>query len=110
MSTSDSYRSSLTHACTSTIKIILTFYVDDLLLAGNNAEAMPMVKSQLKQWFKMTDMGEASHVLGFEIKRDRQLGTLTISQEACSKSILERFWMSDCKPTSTPGYLSLIHI
>ena len=52
----------------------------------------------------MTDMGEASLVLGIEIKRDRQLGTLTISQEAYSKSILERFGMSDCKPTSTPGY------
>ena len=52
----------------------------------------------------MTDKGEASLVLGIEIKRDRQLGTLTISQEAYSKSILERFGMSDCKPTSTPGY------
>ena len=78
------------------IKIILTLYVDDLLLAGNNAEAMAMVKSQLKQRFKMTDMGEESLVLGIEIKRDRQLGTLTISQE----DILERFGMSGCKPTS----------
>ena len=86
------------------VKIILTLYVDDLLLTGNNAEAMAMVKSQLKQRFKMTDMGEESLVLGIEIKRDRQLGTLTISQEAYSKSILEKFGMSDCKPTSTPGY------
>ena len=52
----------------------------------------------------MTDMGEASLVLGIEIKRDRQLGTLTISEEAYSKSILERFWISYCTPTSTPGY------
>ena len=81
----------------------MTLYVDDLLLAGNNAEAMAMVKSQLKQRFKMTDMGEASLALGIEIKRGRQLGTLTISQEACSKSILERFGISDCKPTNTPG-------
>ena len=45
------------------VKIILALYVDDLLLAGNNAEAMAIVKSQLKQRFKMTDMGEASLVL-----------------------------------------------
>ena len=63
-----------------------------------------MVKSQLKQWLKMTDMGEASLVLGIETKRDRQLGTLTISHEAYSKPIIERFGMSDCKPTSAPGY------
>ena len=86
------------------VKIILMLYVDDILLAGNNAEAMAMVKSQLKQRFKMTDMGEASLVLGIKIKSDRHLGTLTISQEAYSKSILERFGMSDCKTTSTPGY------
>ena len=77
------------------VKIILSLYVDDLLLAGNNAEALAMVKSQLKQLFKMTDMGEASLVLGTEIKRDRQLSTLTISQVTYSKSILERFGMSD---------------
>ena len=85
-------------------EIILTLYVDDLLLAGNDAEAMAMVKSQLKQQFKMTDMGEESLVWGVEIKRDRQLGTLTISREAYSKPILESFGMSDCKPTSAPGY------
>ena len=74
----------------------LALYFDDLLPAGNNAEAMAIVKSQLKQRFAMTDMGDASLVLGIQIKRDRELGTLTISQEAYSKSILER--------------LSLIHI
>ena len=52
----------------------------------------------------MTNMGEASLGLGIAIKKDRQLGILMITQEAYSKSILERFGMSDCKPTSTPGY------
>ena len=86
------------------VRIYLTLYVDDLLLAGNNSEAMSMVKKKLQKRFKMTDMGPASLVLGMEIKRDCEQGTLTISQEAYSKSILERFGMSDCKPTSTPGY------
>ena len=85
------------------VKIILTLYVDDLLLVGNSVEAMAMVKSQLKQRFKMTDMGEASLLLGIGIKNDRQVGTLTSSQEAYSKSTLERFGMSVCKPASAPG-------
>ena len=33
---------------------------------------------------------------------------MTISQEAYCKLVLERFGMSDCKPTSTPGYGSEI--
>ena len=84
--------------------IYLTLYVDDLLLASNNSDAMAMVKEKLRQRFKMTDMGAVSLVLGMEIKRDLERGTLTISQKAYSKFILERFGMSDCKPTNPPGY------
>eukprot|EP00903_Cladosiphon_okamuranus_P015299 g14134.t1 len=89
-------------------KIYLTLYVDDLLLAGNDSDAISMVKGKLHKRFIMTDMGEASLVLGMEIKMDREAGTLTISQEAYCKSILQRFGMSDCKPTSTPEYGSEI--
>ena len=52
----------------------------------------------------MTDMGAMSLVLGMEINRDLERGTLTISQEAYTKSILERFGMSEFKPTNTRGY------
>ena len=52
----------------------------------------------------MTDMGAVSIVLGTEIKRDLERGTLSISQGAYSKSILERFRMSECRPTNTPRY------
>ena len=86
------------------VRIYLTLYVDDLLLASNNSDAMAMVKDKLNQRFKMTDMGAVPLVLGMEIKRDFERGTLTISQKAYSKSILERFGMSDCKQTNSPGY------
>ena len=86
------------------VRIYLTLYVDDLLPASNNSDAMAMVKEKLKQRFKMTDMGAVSLVLGMKRKRDLECGTLTISQEAYSKSILERFGMSEFKPTNTPGY------
>ena len=89
-------------------KIYLTLYVDDLLLADNDSNTISIVKGKLQKHFEMTDLGEASLVLGMEIKRDREAGTLTISQEAHCKSILERFGVSDCKPTSAPGYGSEI--
>ena len=52
----------------------------------------------------MADMGAVSLAFGMEIKRDLERGTLTMYQEAYSKSVLERFGMSECKPTNTPGY------
>ena len=59
-------------------KIYLTLYVGDLLLPGNDSNAISMVKGKLQKCFKMADLGEASLVLGMEIKRDREAGTLTI--------------------------------
>ena len=89
-------------------KIYLTFYVDDHILASNDSNAISMVQGKLQKRFKMTDMREASLVLGMEIKKDREAGTLTIFQEAYCKSTLARFGMPDCEPTSTPGYGSEI--
>ena len=88
--------------------IYLTLYVDDLLLAGNDSNAISMVEGKLQKSFEMTDMGGASLVLGMKIAKGREAGTLTTSQEAYCKSILERFGRSDCNPTSTPGYGSEI--
>ena len=48
-------------------KIYLTLYVDDLLLAGNDSNAISMVKGKLQKRFKMADTGEASLVLVMEI-------------------------------------------
>ena len=51
----------------------------------------------------MSDLGDVSLVLGMQITRDRKKGTLTISQEDYTKSILARFGMRNCKPSSIPG-------
>ena len=54
--------------------------------------------------FKVIDLGDVLLVLGMQVTRDRQGKTVTISQENYTKSILERFGMADCKPSSTPGF------
>lgn len=46
----------------------------------------------------MTGMGDVSLVLGMQTIRDREAGTLTISQEHCIKSSLAR-----CSPAHTTG-------
>ena len=53
--------------------------------------------------FKMTDMGDVSLMLGMQITRDWEKKTLTISQEY-TKSILERFGMTNRKFVGTPGF------
>ena len=83
--------------------IVLTLYVDDPLV-GADIQVVESIKRKLMERFKMTDMGDVSLVLGVQVTRDGQDKTLNISQENYTKSILEKFCMANCKPTSTPGY------
>ena len=52
------------------------FYVDDILLTGNDLDIIQKTKSWLNSKFEMKDMGEASYVLGIKITRDRELKKL----------------------------------
>ena len=83
--------------------VIITLYVDDLLVIGSNVRVIEAIKKKLKDNFQMSDLGDVSLVLGMQVTRDRKKGTLIISQEDCTKSILARFGMENCKPSSIPG-------
>lgn len=50
----------------------------------------------------MKDLGEASHVLGIEIKRDKKRGLLGLSQKVFIEKVLKRFNMSSCGTTDMP--------
>ena len=50
----------------------------------------------------MTDMGDVSLVVGMGVTRDRDKGTVTITQEKYTKSLLERYCMATCNSTYTP--------
>lgn len=47
--------------------LILTLWVDDILMAGNNKEMIVSSKGWLSSNFKMKDMGEAEYNLGVKI-------------------------------------------
>jgi hypothetical protein len=83
-------------------RIIVAVYVDDLLILSASLEAMKALKENLKQRFEMTDLGEATWILGMEITRDRKNHTMSVSQRRYILDILERFRMAGCKSISTP--------
>ena len=51
--------------------VILSLYVDDILIARNSKEMIDTTKKWLSSNFEMKDMGEARHVLGEDHKRSR---------------------------------------
>ena len=50
--------------------VILSLYVDDISIAGNNKEMIDTTKRWLSLNFDMKDMGEANFVLGMKLIRD----------------------------------------
>ena len=50
----------------------------------------------------MTDLGEMAKILGIRVERDRDKGTLKISQGPYIDVILARFHMQDLNPVSMP--------
>ena len=71
--------------------VFLLLYVDDILLIGNNVGLMTSVKKWLSTNFDMKDLGEAAHILGIKVPRDRKKKMLGLSQALYIDTILTKF-------------------
>lgn len=80
--------------------IIVSLYVDDLLVTGSKSTLVNQFKDQMKQVFEMTDLGEMSYFLGMEITQSQQ--GIFISQHKYAKKVLKKFNMQSCKSIGTP--------
>ena len=86
-----------------TTYIMLTLFVDDLLITGPSNASMAEVRRVLMEKFAVTDLGDVSQILGIEVKRDKAAGTIELSQGQYTRSVLKRFNMSDCNLVHVPG-------
>ena len=84
------------------ILIILVLYIDDMLLPGKKKSTLNALKQHQISAFSMKDLGEAEHILGMRIKRDRQQYTLHLSQEKYIEKVLDRFNVADAKSLGVP--------
>ena len=82
--------------------IILLFYVDDMLIVGQDTSKISKLKSKLSKSFAMKDLGPAKQILGIRIVRDSSLGLIWLSQDNYIKKVLERFNMAKAKPVNCP--------
>jgi hypothetical protein len=85
---------------------VLLVYVDDFGLIANTKTGMVNLKGELEITFPMKYLGEMQKILGIRIDRDRETGTLTMSQvHYCISmsysrvSICRRHTRSQCRYT-----------
>ncbi|KAI5335062.1 hypothetical protein L3X38_025195 [Prunus dulcis] len=81
--------------------ILLLLYVDDMLITCQDMSKVRELKILLGKEFDMKDIGPAQKILGMEIRKDRDVGKLWLSQGKYISKVLERFNMLDYKPMST---------
>lgn len=82
-------------------KVIVLLYVDDGLILSHSMQVIESLVDKLKGAFKIT-LGNNDYYVGMEIKRNRDLKTITIGQESYVKKVVEKFCMSESKSISTP--------
>lgn len=82
--------------------INLLLYVDDMLVAGQNANMIRRLKDEFFKSFDLKDLGPAKQILGVKIVRDRKAKKLCLSQEKYVERVLAKFNMADAKTIYKP--------
>ena len=85
--------------------MILCLYVDDTVAAyqkENEAEWLHD-KRIISDSFAIKDLGDCEWILNMKVTRDRNNRTITLSQEAYIKRLLNQFGMNDSLPVVNPS-------
>ncbi|CAI7768259.1 unnamed protein product [Closterium sp. NIES-54] len=77
-------------------------YVDNLVFATADTEALAHVKSERQKRHTCTDLGELTSYLGLRITRNRAQRTITLTQSHMVQQVLQRFGFTYSSPQSTP--------
>ena len=69
--------------------LMISLYVDDLLVIGSNAQQVKEFKQKMIQAFEMTDLGLMTYFLGMEIKQNKN--EIFICQKKYANEISKKF-------------------
>ncbi|CAI7817628.1 unnamed protein product [Closterium sp. NIES-54] len=77
-------------------------YINDLVFATADTEAVTLVKSELQKRHTCTDLGDLRSSLGLQITRDKARRTITLTQSHMVHQVLQRFAFHFSSPQPTP--------
>ena len=77
-------------------RLLVGIYDDDLLITGADEEVIAKFKLQMKELFKMDDLGLLSCYLGPEVHQKPE--GITLCEEAYTRKVHENCGKRDCNP------------
>jgi hypothetical protein len=83
------------------ILLIVTVYVNDLIILLDSIEGVNELKNQLNKQFEMTDLGEA-RCLRIKVTQDQPTQSIQLLQQLYVRDILMCFGMSEAHAVLTP--------
>ena len=85
--------------------VILLTFVDDMLLVSSNQIEKNKIKANLKERFRMKDLGNISKFLGIDFSVTDNF--ISMSQCKYIEKLLTVFGMENCKPKNTPSEMDV---
>ncbi|PKU79458.1 Retrovirus-related Pol polyprotein from transposon TNT 1-94 [Dendrobium catenatum] len=85
---------------TTTTKLFILIYVDDLLVTGNNPLAIQQLLQQLRSHFALKQLGNISLFLGIQVIQSTS--GYFLSQKHYASKLLNDAGFANCKPAPTP--------
>ncbi|KAL6323788.1 hypothetical protein AAG906_002256 [Vitis piasezkii] len=82
------------------VQLIVSLYVDDLLVTGCNSKILKQFMVQMESEFEMSNLGEMKYFLGMEIHQCE--AGIFISQQKYALKVLKKFHMEKSKSVATP--------
>ena len=82
--------------------LIVTVYVDNLIIMARTKGIIEDFKKNLIKRFDIKDFGEITDYLKIEINRNREKSTLKISQGKYFKSVFKRYKLNNCNSKPIP--------
>ncbi|CAI7803750.1 unnamed protein product [Closterium sp. NIES-53] len=101
-SSSTADRSLFLRTDTSMPRFYILVYVDNLVFATADTEALAHMKSELQKRQMCTDLGELTSYLGLQITQERARRTITLTRSHMVQQVLQRFGFTWSSAQTTP--------
>lgn len=83
-----------------TSQLLVGAYVVDLIIAGGETQEIEVFKEEMKQLFKMSDLGELTFYMGIEVHQST--AAITLHQGGYARRLLTKTRMDGCNAYTTP--------